>query len=33
MPNDKFLYQVMIFRHWSICYIGNFLKMSQMNKK
>jgi len=24
---------MMIFREWSICYIGNFMKMPQMNKK
>jgi len=24
---------MMIFRDWSIWYIGNFMKMPQMNKK
>ena len=33
IPNDNFLYQMMIFRDWSVWYIDNFMKMPQMNKK
>jgi len=33
IPNNNFLYQMMIFRGWSVWYIDNFMKMPQMNKK
>jgi len=33
LPNDNFLYQVIIFRDWSIYFIEKFMKMPQFNGK
>ena len=30
IPNNNFLYQIMIFRDWSVSFGDNFMKMPQL---